>query len=173
MTIKKGSDRIVITFPNQGLVVKIARIRIFSAIYWFFKEILCRNWSALRMRLFHPMRMPHSVVGAVLRGLIANWMEFYFYQWTRHPVLQPTLFSLFGLLNIQKYSEPCGKKNDPFLYLREVAGYRAVSKDMHHFGNPKNFSVVNGKLRFLDYGSKETRKFIRQYGRKVYEQYSS
>lgn len=172
MNIKKGSDRVVITFPALGIVVKIARIRIFKAIYWLLKETIKHDWPALEKRFTHPMNAPWSIWGLVFRGLVSNWMEFYFYQTTKHPILQTTFFSLAGLVNVEKYCDPCNKENCPYKELKRIAGTRAILKDMHHLGNPKNFCIVNGKLKFLDYGSKETRNFINQYGSKIYEQFT-
>jgi hypothetical protein len=173
VNIKKGSDRVVITFPALGIAVKIARIRIFRAVYLFLKEVFKRRWSTLKMRFTHPMKTPWSLWGMLFRGLASNWMEFYLYQKTKHPILQPTFLSLAGLVNVEKYNDPCTKETNPYLELRRIAGIRAMLKDMHHLSNPSNFCIVNGKLRFLDYGSKETRAFIIQYGSKVFEQFQT
>lgn len=167
MYVKKGSDRIVFTFPKQGFVVKVARIKVFSAVYFLFLELFQRNWKSLRMRLRHPMRMPHSIPGAVLRGLSANWKEFTFYTKTRDEILQPTYFSFFGFFNIAKYDDPCGKESDPYRQLNKILGIDALARDQHHFGNPKNFCIVQGKLKMLDYGSKETQVILKKYSKKI------
>lgn len=43
----------------------------------------------------------------------------------------------------------------------------ALFIDPHHFENPDNFTVVNGKLKMHDYGWGDTQQIIKEYGRRI------
>ena len=172
MIIHKGSDRVVLAFPNQGFVIKVPLIKIFRAVHYFCGDFFARKWSSLRKRFIHPIRMQYSIPGLVFRGIFANWNEFLLYQQTKNPFLQPTYFSFFGLFNIQKHNEPY---KDGELLRKEIyriIGWRGFKLDMHHLVNPRNFTLEKGRLRILDYGSKSTRTLIEEFGKRIHEEFN-
>ena len=157
MKIKKGTDRIVVAFPLLGIVVKIPIIhfiRLFSVLTTEKGEFPL-YWKYWKMKIFS--------------GLISNWNEFRFYWRTRNPFLQPTYFSIFGLLNIQRYGEPCNLQIvDLWCQLHELTD-GSVFDDSHHFANPNNFCFYKGKLRISDYGSQRSHRVIMKYGERIFK----
>ncbi len=178
MQIKKGQDRIVFIFPLIGIVIKFPIIHFFRV----FRRTYCvlrgdgknkkEKWEWIKEHLTYPIEAYFGFKGLLFRGLVANWREFWFYLKTRHSFLQPTYFSLFGLLNIQRYDEPCRLQNvDLWCQLYEMTNGQ-VFDDSHHFENPHNFCFHNGKLRMLDYGSRRTWGVISNYGAKIIEHFN-
>jgi hypothetical protein len=169
MRIKKGNDRVVIIFQSLGIVIKLPIIHLFVVIQkcfdfsirkgrrceWFIKQLSfsLEDHGGFKRRLF--------------MGLVANWNEFWFYWKTRNPFLQPTYFSLFGILNIQRAGEPCTFSGVDLLSQFNNLTNRETSGDPHHFGNPDNFCFCGGKLKILDYGSNRSREIIAKHGKRI------
>ncbi|OGG93353.1 hypothetical protein A2609_01525 [Candidatus Kaiserbacteria bacterium RIFOXYD1_FULL_47_14] len=174
MQIRKGNDRIVFVFPSLGIVVKLPIVHFFFAArcswqMFFHCGAKGRRWKILKRYLEFPTKNMSSFRWFLFRGLSANWNEFRFYRKTKNPFLQPTYFSLFGLLNIQRFDEPCQLEETGFWWqLLELTNGK-VSDDGHHFEEPRNFCFHNGKLRILDYGSRRTHDVVLQYGTKIVE----
>jgi hypothetical protein len=105
------------------------------------------------------------------RGVYCNLREYRFYKDSRNPFLWPTLFSLFGLVNIQPYARN-DLSNDQhsrlWRFISEVTNEKAT-KDKHTFNEKENFVIDgNGYLRMLDYGSTESQEIIREFGHRLY-----
>jgi hypothetical protein len=86
----------------------------------------------------------------------------------------PPSFLFFGLFNIARYAVPCGKDKDYDLYqqMKIITGkIDPFRHDMHHFANPENFSIENGKIKILDYGNKETQTILTLWGEKIYNEF--
>jgi hypothetical protein len=170
MDIHVGESRVVITIPTLRIVIKFPIVHILSA-----SKVL---WPELR----HPRHLwrevsnfttevDSSLKRLLAKGLMDNWREFVFYLSSRHPLVQPTYFSMFGVFNIQLYGKPCGcERTLLWAQLYELTS-GAVFADGHHFANPNNFSLVLGRLRILDYGSKRTQGVIREHGSTILEQF--
>jgi len=98
---------------------------------------------------------------------MANLRESVFYLRTRHPFLQPTYFSLLGLVNFQRYDGICVIKSGGWKQFMTLTDQEVMLKyhDGHHFqpGNG-NFSLRDGQLRIHDYGSLKTQKVINAWG---------
>ena len=108
MKICKGTTRIVIQIPALGIAIKIARIYLGRTIKGVFNRCFDRRVKTGRLHLLlsyfvYPPVVQGGLWNNLLWGILNNWREFRFYITTRHPLLQPTCFSLFGLVNIQKY----------------------------------------------------------------------
>jgi hypothetical protein len=105
----------------------------------------------------------------MFKGLIDNWQEYLFYRETRHVFIQPTYFSFFGLVNIQKYGYPEKIRYDALLrHFCEIVDSQILVNDGHHFADWRNFSFESGKIKILDYGSLKTRAIIAEHGEKIY-----
>ncbi len=170
--INKGRDRIVLVFPLLRVAVKFPIIHFFAAVKPFFCRDTKGKWDYLKDYLTWPLETDGGFRGLLFRGLSANWNEFWFYQRTRNPFLQPTYFSLFGFLNVQRCDTPCRLQAVDLCYqLRELTSGRIVD-DPHHFANPRNFCFYNGTLRMIDYGSRRTHGIITQYGQKIVESFN-
>ncbi len=177
MQIKKGDDRVVVILPALGIVLKFPFIR-----FWRFVCSLVRCFKNPRLilgRLWRgvstPIRYPLGFRGMLFKGLHANWCEFWFYWRTRNPFLQPTYFSLFGFLNVQRIGEPCLMKPEDVWY--QLSGMnkslqRDLRKDNHHFANPRNFCFFRGKIRMLDYGSSGSRAVVALHGSHIVEYFN-
>lgn len=171
MQVKKGENRIVLVVGC--VVVKTARIRIVKAWKHVCQCLQEGDIELLKLGLFKwPVGSIFQTPKRYLfKGIVNNWREFRFYGKTRHPFLQPTCFSVFGLLNIQRAGKVCIlKPHDLWCQLYEITG-GATIKDIHHFGNPDNFCFQNGNLNILDYGGLKTQEIIKEHGEKIIEQF--
>lgn len=172
MEVKKGTQRIVVRFPDQGIVFKFARIRVYVALKCFLRDAFKRRrWNMLRMRLRYPIGTLYGFRDMLFGGLVSNAMEFVFYATTRHGLAQPTYFTLFGLVNVMRYAKPCDLNSDVCMKVANIAGRRAVEEDLHHLAFPRNYTIDGGTPRLLDYGSPEARTFIRKHGDKVLREF--
>lgn len=169
MEIKKGQNRVVLIFPKLKIAIKFPLVRFYLTI----KELFCykNDWDLLRKRCTWPIEAP-GFKRFLLGGAYANWNEFYFYLKTRHPFIQPTYFSLFGLLNVQMYDEPCRAEWTNFFTQLDELTDRKASEDPHHFANPRNFCLHDGKLRMLDYGGRKARDVITRYGVTIHKKFN-
>lgn len=132
MYTSKGASRTVKVF--QKIVLKFPRIylkragkRTYKSLRdgYFWKSIKWGPYSH-----FSPMRF-------LFKGFFDNWLEFYYYQKIKSPFLQPTYFSLFGLMNIQKTGTKPNISPDNFLYqLLEITNGEIIV-DGHVFENQK------------------------------------
>jgi hypothetical protein len=145
MQVKRGQSRIVFIFPLLRIVFKFPIIHPFVAVRPFFRrDIKGKKWKYLKMYLSWPLEVYGSFRGLLFRGLSANWNEFLFYWKTRNQFLQPTYFSLFGFLNIQRYDKPCQLHEvDLWCQLHELTEGH-VHEDGHVFANPHNFCFSGG-----------------------------
>lgn len=169
MEIKKGTSRIVFIFPRLGFVVKVARIyprKGFRAIWpyiWTKKRT-----PYLREAVFS---WTEDYLGSfrfwLFRGLRDNWMERSFYKSSPcRDFLQPTVFSLLGLANIQFYGGVFSEELFDSCLWGQILSLSEceVMDDDHHFSESRNFCVVDGSLRMVDYGSWPTRKLLLRWG---------
>ncbi len=174
MQIKKGDDRVVVILPMLGIVLKFPIIhfwrflRIFASCFKDPKRMLVRLCWGVTL----PINYSLGFRGMLFKGLHANWCEFWFYWWTLNPFLQPTYFSLLGLLNIQRIGEPCLMEvEDVWCQLSGMNNslQRDLWKDSHHFANPRNFCFYKGTIRMLDYGSSGSREVVALHGTHIVE----
>jgi hypothetical protein len=165
MEIKKGTFRTALVF--KGFVIKLPRIYLSKALETFFKTLKVGG-VIYHFRRYN-WEQYNTIPNYLLKGIIDNWLEYVFYKKNKSfQLLVPTIFSLFGLLNIQSYCEPLEcKEEDLWCQLSEIAG-ESIWKDSHAFANPKNFGVYEGKIRMMDYGSKETQKALKECADKIF-----
>ena len=170
MKIKKGHYRIVLVLPFLGIAIKFPIVHVLGTmktVFFLAKEM---KWKTIRM-LF-TFKSDLGFRKRLFGGILDNWREFTFFLKTRHPFLQPTYFSFFGLFNVQKVSEQCDIKYvDLWCQLYELTNGR-VWDDSHHFENPDNFCFRDGKLRMLDYGSSRTHRVVIEYGQKILDSFN-
>ena len=171
----KGSVRSVLVVRGLGIVFKFPRIFLKAfivntrhyaeyGIFWKY----WREWT---------VDMQLTPKHALFKGIADNWRE---YRYCRRKsselsILLPTYCSLFGLINIQKVA-----RNSCAAFDRHDSGWwhqmyeitdGYAHKDGHHFANPNNFCIEDGKIRILDYGSPKTRKVLNRCGRDIYEKF--
>jgi hypothetical protein len=171
LQIKKGSRRIVILFPELGFVLKLPRIRLKS----FLKQIpyTITKKEVIKKELFKWTVDTHATMRQyIFLGIASNWREFVFYRQTRHPFCVPTLFSFFGLFNLQKYVTICSFKPDTlWCQFQELTNCHMFDFGSHHFTMPENFTFESGKIMMLDYGDLKVHEFIRKHGEMVMEKF--
>ncbi len=171
MHIKKGHNRVVLVFPTLKFVVKFPIISFYQSCLGLIFYVETGNWKLFKeeFRSTTTVEKLGSLKYYLLRGLCANWGEFKFYRRTKNPFLQPTYFSFFGFLNIQRCDESCEIDSDNLWMQLLRLTNRYVWEDSHHFDNPDNFSFCNGKLRMHDYGSAGSQRVIELYGKTIFE----
>jgi hypothetical protein len=157
--VKKGKTRVVII--AGGIAVKFPRFSpryaLKSSLYYFGKGT---------KHIIHFLKW--RLKGIFLEGVICNFREFLFYRSCRMPILSPTYFSLFGLINFQKAGKSLEMEPvDFWLQMVELAG-KELGDDCHTFSEPDNFIVINGKPRIVDYATSETQKVLKLYGDKIF-----
>jgi hypothetical protein len=164
--VKKTGSRIVFVFPRLGFVVKVARIRLWSglkSLRGFYK--FGYFWKGLLLCSEDAFGSPRRFW---FKGIRDNWMERSFYKSSPcREFLQPTVFSLLGLVNIQIWGRILSQEEfdsarllPRFYDLTEGK----VHEDVHHFTEGHNFCAVDGKLKMVDYGSPKTREVVSKWG---------
>jgi len=138
--IYSGEDRIVFLFPFLGIVIKFPKSE---------------------------------------KGSRTNFQEWRFWKRKRNIFCQPTYFAFkFKTLNskktfwicVQKLSHQlCDMDPEEFFIKLSILTRRMSESDGHHFNKPNNFCYDrNGRLKMLDYGSRQTQKVISKCGERVY-----
>ncbi len=163
--VKRGMKRTVVLLPGIGVVLKFPRF--FFRAAWescakrLFVLIWRRKWREVRVLIGHPDKF-NTVSGNLFEGIYNNWLEFVFFAKSRHGFCQPTYFSFFGLMNIQKYGTLVTSRYMGRIFFSQIhpAIEGALSNDPHHFTEAKNFTVTGDRLLLVDYGSRVTRKIL-------------
>lgn len=144
MTFEYGTTRFV--FCVRQLAFKFARVRIIDAIHRIKKSPKTLGVQRILM-----------ILQFLSRGITANIEEFEFYQ--RHPQLRvaPTLFSLFGLVNIQVRGSLIDEEDLCICPFREMSSAHVDLK------KPENFVRIKGTAYLADYGNKDLNIILAQY----------
>lgn len=163
MYIYRGHNRFVLV--GQKIVIKFPRIHIYKAV---------KGLSLYRGEKWYLFGYYDAHVNTfqrlLLKGIMDNIHEFFFSlkYWRNVKIIQPTLFSLFGLLNIQiRKGVPISSNIDISQQLRDLSD-NDPRVEAHVFNDRNNLWEVTGHLRISDYGSPESRDFIKTYGRKIF-----
>lgn len=175
MFIKRGTSRLVVCLPEWGLVIKLPRPRPLSFIrntaHAVRRAYRCRQmrWIEWSLRLDH--NNDNDLMGNIrytlLNGIWHNWQEWRLWGGTRSRFLEPTYFSLLGLVNIQRYGEDL-RVSDIGLWAQMVEfSEGAVWSNAHHFGDPSNFSYRGGIVRMRDYGGRGVAEVVKKYGETI------
>lgn len=173
MNFKRGKDRFVLVFPSIGIVIKLPVIRINRVIDRVRSNIKRKDWKRLWSDFLKWNPENHyAISGMLLRGVMANQREGFLWKRTRNSFLQPTIFSFFGLVNIQKYAVPYPDDGGTsfWIQIRKIT-HEDVYCNPHQFSEPKNFCLVDGRLRILDYGGQGSTWIVVKHGRKIMEQF--
>lgn len=174
MKTAQGRNRFVVIVPRLGIAIKFAKINVFKAL----KKLLLnplkaekgRKLARLKFQLFNSdFQAFKNFRYYLFRGIRNNLNERKFYQQTKHPILQPTYFSFFGLFNIQKASKVPLKNGEGscwqfFVLVKINNGY-------HTFQNPDNFCLEKNRIAILDYGDLNVQKTLLQFGDVFYEKF--
>jgi len=165
MTTWRGYNTIV--FIVWGLAIKFPKPHLVKLVKISFKRIKERIFWSLLFRFHHPLDY-ESIPNCLLGGIVLNFSEYLFYIKTRMQVLQPTYFSLFGLINIQKAGKPLGVNKEKFENWIESLGNGEAENDWHTFGNPENFCLSHdGQIRIVDYSESITHEILLVIGNEM------
>lgn len=168
MEFKKGSARVVFIFPHLGLVIKLSRFYVWIAFKTFWKYTTQKKyWGLLKKWFTYDVVAIGGFKYLLCRGLRDNWHEYKYYTATKQVFLQPTYFSLFGFLNVQKYGEYQKMPFDILLHHFMDLTNGEAFKDAHHFASSRNFCFEKGKIKITDYGSSRTQEIITKWGEKI------
>ena len=143
MTFDYGTTRFV--FCVGGVAIKIARIH---PVRWMFRFFYWKKRGGVTKKL---STIATSRVKAILMviagGIIGNIEEYWFSH--QHPELPiaRTIFSFFGLVNIQVRGKPIKEEELPLCPFREYAHLEYDLRRIEHFG------WINGRGCLLDYGT--------------------
>ena len=182
MKIKKGWNRIVFIFPSLEIAVKLPIVHLLKAVRGlieYVSHLSSCNFKRLFRGLRREMALPSDCDeypyfrSFLFGGIMANWRELLFFLKTKNPFLQPTYFSLCGVVNIQKMGEPCLISRDELQERLYGLTNSANCDDGHHLSNPDNFCFDKGRFRILDYGNRKTQKIITAHGVKIFESFSA
>lgn len=174
MQIKCGTSRVVLLLPFLGVAIKFPRVRLRDA----FSEIFALSRGPrFRRRFLMFIRAPRSqrrygLVPYLLNGLYDNRSEYRFYRETRNTFVWPTIFSFFGLMNVQPLGIPTMRdERDVWSALVDVVD-RDITKDPHCFERPDNFCEdAVGRLYLLDYASEKSQWVVQKYERALRQKF--
>ncbi len=175
MEFKKGSRRNVLCFPKLGFVIKLPKFLIRSTLrqFYFYSTVPPKGnrIKSLKRFLKWDNRVMFGFKNLMLKGIYDNWNEYRFYSKNHNIFTQPTYFSLFGFVNIQKYSYQVEIPLYPlFKRFQEITNTEAI-KDGHHFTIWSNFCFENNKIKIVDYGSESTQAIVLKYGEKIFKEF--
>lgn len=176
LSFYNGITRFVITIPCLGWAIKIAKINPLQAI----KTVIWNAETAIQggdagefgRLMGYTDAVWHSVRWQ-FRGIYCNLREHRFYKKSRNPFLWPTIFSFFGLINIQPLAKRQPEETADFKLWRFVlkVSENQAWEDNHTFCEEDNYAIdEQGHLRILDYGSIRSQKMISVYGPALYAQ---
>lgn len=127
------------------------------------------DWSKLK-RVFwldecHDNQL--NIRYSVLNGTFQNWKEYRLWRRVRSPFLEPTYFSLFGLVNIQRYGNELDIEKRAFRSQIHNLTEGTAEGNSHEFFRPSNYSFRDGTIRMFDYGGGSVEKVIVLYGEAI------
>ena len=124
--ISKGRSRTVVAIPSLGVAIKCARIRkrpfggFYADLDFAYREMFPNPDPKVRKIFWEIVRASASrTFTEFFEGFVSNWRERAYYKRATVPqrlILQPTYFTLFGILNVQKYGKPADKADGDKMY---------------------------------------------------------
>jgi len=169
MHISKGSTRLVVIFPTLRFVVKFPLPKPVSFTKNLFRALKFKlKGDSKLLEFMFAMDQDGTYITNVrttlINGIYHNWKEYKIWSKTKSSFLEPTYFSLFGLINIQKYGEPLKVHHHTLWHQMLKYSDETVWVNGHHFSNPNNFSFHNGIIRMVDYGDFGIERVVTEYG---------
>ncbi|GEM_PF-3377695 len=152
MTFSYGTTRFVILTEN--FAIKFARFRLFRLAYRGLYLSL-RGKAVKRSReLFGNPWL--GILKYLLQGVTANVDEYRFYREFPNLAIAPTLFTLFGLVNIQMRGEAVREAEIDECPFQEFADKPGMDL------NADEYCRINGTIYLADYGNPLVQKALRQ-----------
>ncbi|RJR31272.1 hypothetical protein C4569_02405 [Candidatus Parcubacteria bacterium] len=108
----------------------------------------------------------------LLGGIASNWNERTFYKKSKLKILAPTVFSFFGLVNIQKTGDKVPMEpKDVYCQFLDLTNLEA-GVSTHTFYNNGHFFVIDGHIVIVDYGNPRIHPVLVKYDDKIYEEFN-
>ena len=172
MYISKGSTRLVVIFPFMGFVIKFPLPKPIVFTKSFFRALKYKVKGETKLWEFvfamdKDGTYTTNIRLTLLNGIYHNWKEYKLWRMTRSSFLEPTFFSLFVLINIQKYGKPLEVHYGTLWHQMLNYSNGQVWDNGHHFSNPNNFSFLNGNIKMIDYGDFGIEKVVIKYGDEI------
>jgi hypothetical protein len=171
MQLKRGIDRIVILLPSIRIAVKFPIINAWKALRTALDAIRCGGWGDLKMYWGYSASQMSGIKFWLFRGIVANLNERHAYHTNPNPFLQPTYFSLGGLVNLERYGDPYLGDHDALWSQLWKITEGHIAADCHHFDTAANFCIERGVLRMVDYGSKDALDIALVWGEKIVREF--
>ena len=177
MSFHNGTTRFVVTIPCLNIALKFAHIhpiRFLKTLLWLAETHIGaskeNNKGICKKLLFDSDEISLSPRWQ-FRGIYCNLREQRFFKQSKNPFLWPTIFSLFGLVNIQplaKIKLPQTPDYKLWIFMRQMTN-KEVWKENHTFSEEVNYTTdCDGHLRILDYANTRAQKVISKYGEQLY-----
>lgn len=172
--VRVGSNRIILDLVKIGFVIKLPLAH--GVLFYVTIKAFIDGTSIISFPEWVAYPMDNNgfwgLKRTLFKGIADNWREFRFSVASGHPFVQPTYFSLLGLVNVQRRGDPPKMESGEFLgQLQRLAGEECFYSDPHHFKNVDNFCWDGSFLRMTDYGSSQTRLVILKRGMCVYNNF--
>ena len=150
-----GASRFVILVGPYA--IKIARFRPFYFL-WRIVYHFCMGKLMQKINQHRGDSFLKSTFRFIFMGIYANKLEYQLYKKGWRPELVPTIFSIWGLVNLQMRGEPVSDDA-----LRACNPFADLAKDPVYEGDlirGVNFSRFGGDIRLHDYGNPQLRVFL-------------
>lgn len=103
-------------------------------------------------------------------GWKENFFEGIYWILSKNPLLVPTWFSFFAVINVQPKAELVTEEEHNMIWrvVMEITG-DDWCRDHHCFEGPSNWVKLKGKFKLLDYASRGSLYVVDIYGKQIYE----
>ena len=136
------------------VAIKFARFR----VMWIAKRLFhhMRN-REVRTKVRYQLANPTLATNNIFAGFYANRLEYHLWCQFRHPLLVPTLFSLAGLINVQRRGEEISESdlNESNPFKSFLWGGELPPEGLDDLIKTANFCFYDGRVRLIDYGSQD------------------
>ncbi len=158
MRFALGGTRFVIL--TRRWAIKVAHPRLYRLYCGFM-----RRYTRKEIRLRLEEESPHvcvAIMKCMMLGVICNLNEWRFSRQYKNADVEPVIFSLWGLINIQARGEPvredelasCPFQNE---IERDHSRHTSCDIDVAH-----QFARFNGHVRLIDYGNTSSVVFLQE-----------
>lgn len=141
-------------------------------------EDLKKRSELMQIKLYPKKKyeIKDTIENYLLGGIMENLQEWKYYRKNKNIFTAPTIFSFFGLINVQK-------RGDRITFWNTVQVWKYILGNsqnehqpfcgFHTFFNVNNFGLFNGHLKIVDYGSRHIEEFLNLNGEKLYNNFKA
>lgn len=132
------------------------------------------NLLQMKILIIKSYEFHYTVSSFLLGGVMANLQERRFYKETKNPFCMPTYFSFFGLFNVQKRGGKVDfwERNEIWSYIyHNSKNSNQPFCDGHTLAETENYGMDNGRLKLVDYGSRQVGEYLKINGETLYNNF--